>query len=200
MDVRWLSKIGISLIVGLLLSGCGGDAEESAASNSEVEPLFILSPDGVGPLNARTPFNFVRIGDAFQDLNVAEETYYREGGQYPVITVKQQTKLLLSINPDYQNQGIFSIIVHNNLVGNKLGHSIGDAFKNVYGGGNTERCAPGSEEWSGKVVCFAPDTQNVLYIFAGNWEGPDDQIPPLKVMADWELDSMVWKTVPRKKG
>ncbi len=202
MDLRWLSQMGLTMVFALALSACGSDAEEANTDGSQATaaPLFMLSADGVGPLNAETPFNLVRIGDAFQNFNVAQETHYRGGGQYPVITIKQQSKPLLSINPDYREEGIFSVVVHDNLIGNKLGHAIGTPFRDVYAAGKTERCVAGADEWRGKVMCFAPKTQNVLYIFSGQWNGAGDQLPPMKEMADWRLDTMVWKAIPNKKG
>lgn len=180
--------------LALLLSGCSGDvATEHAIAADKQEPLFILSVDGVGPLNADIPFNLISIGDAFQDFNVAQETHFREGEQYPVITVKKKIKPMLSINPDHQRQRIFSVVVHDNLIGNRLGHGIGDSYKMIYTYGQTEECAPGIEEWSGKVMCYAPKTRNILYLFVGDWDGPDGEVPAPDVMADWALEAIVWK-------
>ncbi|CAA6805362.1 MAG: Unknown protein, partial [uncultured Thiotrichaceae bacterium] len=130
----------LSMIVVSFLGACGGDQPDSAADTGQDAPLFTLSADGVGPLNADTPFNLVKIGSAFQDYNVAQETHMEEGGKYPVITVKQRIRDLLSINSDYKQERIFSIIVHDNLIGNELGHRLGDKFNEIYAYGKTEEC------------------------------------------------------------
>lgn len=183
----------LCMIVVSFLSACGGDHPDSAADNGQ-ETLFTLSADGVGPLNSDTPFNLVKIGSAFQDYNVAQETHMEEGGKYPVITVKQRIRDLLSINSDYKQERIFSIIVHDNLIGNELGHRLGDKFNEIYAYGKTEECAPGLEEWSGKVMCYAPKTTNILYLFENEaYQGPDGEVPAPDVLAEWQLASIVWK-------
>ncbi len=197
MGLRMLAKVGVSAGIAVMLAACGGD-KPIEPDKAEVQPLYMLSADGVGPLNADTPFNLIRIGDAFQDFNVAQETHFAEGEKYPVITVKQQVKPLLSINPDFQQKNIFSIIVHDKLIGNKLGHALGTRFADIYTYGKTEECGPGLEEWAGKVMCYAPQTGNILYLFAGKWDGPDGKVPPMEVLANWQLEAMIWKP-PAKK-
>nr|CAA6826224.1 MAG: Unknown protein [uncultured Thiotrichaceae bacterium] len=175
------------------LSACVGDNNAETSSEQET-PLFTLSADGVGPLNSGTPFNLVQIGSAFQDYNVAQETHIEEGSEYSVITVKQHIRELLSINSDYRQESVFSVIVHDNLIGNELGHRLGDKFNEIYSYGETEECAPGLEEWSGKVMCYAPKTNNILYLFENDvYQGADGVVPAPDVMIDWQLASIVWK-------
>lgn len=194
MGVNKVTVSVLSMMVVSCLSACGGDQDTSTADAGQETPLFTLSADGVGPLNSDTPFNLVQVGSAFQDYNVAQETHMEEGGKYPVITVKQHVRDLLSINSDYKQEHIFSIIVHDNLVGNELGHRLGDKFNEIYTYGKTEECAPGLEEWSGKVMCYAPKTTNILYLFENEaYTGPDGEVPAPDVMADWQLASIVWK-------
>lgn len=201
MVLRMLGRMCVGAGLAVLLVACGNEDKPQAALDGvapQVTPLFVLSPDGVGPLNADTPFNLIRIGDAFQELNVAEETHFTNGEKYPVITVKQHVKPLLSINPDYQQKNIFSVVVHDNLVGNKLGHPLGSKFMDVYTYGQVEQCAPGMDEWAGKVMCYAPKTGNILYLFGGTWSGAPTELPPPDVMANWQLEAMVWKVAARK--
>lgn len=194
MGLRKVAVILLNTLVVSFMVACGGGQDEDESAAVREVPLFTLSADGVGPLNAETPFNLVQIGDAFQNYNVAQETYLQEGGQYPVITVRQQVRLLLSINADYRQENVFSVIVHDNLIANELGHRLGDRFNEIYSYGKTEECAPGLEEWSGKVMCYAPNTKNILYLFANeNYQGADGVVPEHDVLADWELAAIVWK-------
>ncbi|MEB4592620.1 DUF1131 family protein [Candidatus Thiothrix sp. Deng01] len=191
--VKWRMVVAVSTL--LAAAGCN----EKAAVNTlpEVTPLEMLSVDGVGPINANTPFNLHDIGMAFQSLNVTEQTNYSEGRPYHVITVKKDIKELLTINPDAQEKKIFSVMVQDNLIGNRLGHSIGTKFRDIYAAGSTEECAAGAEELSGKTLCYAPKTGNVLYLFGGNWNGPDGSVPPKDVLADWRLEAIIWKPPAR---
>ena len=185
----------LAIMMSSWLVGCGSGQDALMASTGVADqPLFVLSPDGVGPLNADTPFNLIRIGDAFQDFNVSEEVQFVQNDKFPVITVKDEASPVLSINPDYQHSGIFSIIVHDRRVANRLGHQLGDTYRQVYSYGKTEKCAPGVQEWAGKVMCYAPSAGNVLYLFSG---GPQalvtNEVPTPDKMADWQLDAIVWR-------
>lgn len=194
MDKLGWSKVGLVCLVMLGMAGCDVEGKTEQVAKEQPKPLFMLSTEGVGPLNPATPFNLVKIGDAFQNFNVAQETSFTKGGEIPAITVRQQVKPILSINPDYKQERIFSIVVQDNLVGNQLGNKIGDKFNEIYQAGHTEECAPALEEWAGKVMCYAPKSSNIMYLFAGEWDGAKGEMPPLEVLAHWQLEAMIWKT------
>jgi hypothetical protein len=182
---------GLVLCISLGLSGCGDGA--NTGKQAGVKPIEMLSTDGVGPINAQTPFNLHDITTAFPNLSVEQRQMYAEGEAYPVIEVSKDAKPLIVVNSDAKREKVYSVMVKSNLIGNKLGHSIGMTFADVYAYGQTEECAPGAEELSGKVLCYAPKTGNILYLFSGIWNGPDGQVPPKDVLAGWKLEGMVWK-------
>lgn len=180
-----------AIVVLLSVTAC--DDQANTVVQPTVKPIEMLSIDGIGPINGNTPFNLHDITMAFQGLNVAQRTNYAEGQEYPVITVSQDLKPLLTINPDAKQEKIFSVMVYDNLIGNGLGHALGSQFNEVYAYGATEECRAGAEELSGKVLCYAPKTGNVLYLFGGTWNGPDGSVPPKDVLANWQMESMIWK-------
>lgn len=194
-NFKWLQGLvlGLGMASTSLLVGCLGGDKQSYADVNQEQVLHMLSVDGVGPINANTPFNLKMLNEAFQGLNVTQETRFAEGDPYQMITVRQRAKLLLSINADHDQTGIFSVVVEDNAIGNRLGHRIGTKFVDIYTFGQMQECAPGAEEWSGKVLCYAPDTGNILYLFEGAWDGPDGKLPPMDVLADWTMAAMVWK-------
>lgn len=199
MKVEPLYKLAIVALLASSLTACSSREDVQASTVENVPtPLFMLSADGVGPLNAETPFNLVRIGDAFQEFNVIQETPINGHESSPVITVNQQVRPLLTINPDFQQKNIFSVIVHDNLVGNKLGHTIGAKFSEVYTPETLEQCAPGVDDWAGKVMCYAPKNTNILYLFSGAEPKVTDQAPTPAEMKDWVLAEMVWKASTKK--
>lgn len=185
---RWM--LGATVV---LLSVTACDDQANTVVQPTVKPIEMLSVDGIGPINGNTPFNLHDITMAFQGLNVAQRTNYAEGREYPVITVSQDLKPLLTINPDAKQEKIFSVMVSDNLIGNGLGHALGSRFNEVYAYGATEECRAGAEELSGKVLCYAPKTGNVLYLFGGTWNGPDGSVPPKDVLANWQMEGMIWK-------
>ncbi|MDQ5770469.1 DUF1131 family protein [Thiothrix subterranea] len=185
---RWVLGATVAL---LSVTAC--DDQANTVVQPTVKPIEMLSVDGIGPINGNTPFNLHDITMAFQGLNVAQRTNYAEGQEYPTITVSQDLKPLLSINPDAKHEKVFSVMVHDNLIGNGLGHALGSRFNEVYAYGATEECRAGAEELSGKVLCYAPKTGNVLYLFGGTWNGPDGSVPPKDVLANWQMEAMIWK-------
>lgn len=194
MKLKPLYQLAVLMLLASHLSACSSrdDVQASTVENMTA-PVFMLSEDGVGPLNADTPFNLVRIGDAFQEYNVVEETSLGSSENNRVITVKQQIKPLLTINPDFQQKSIFSVIVHDNLVGNKLGHALGSKFSEIYTPETLEQCAPGVDDWMGKVMCYAPKNTRILYLFSGAMPTVTDQAPTPAEMQDWVLEEMIWK-------
>lgn len=184
------AMIGL-LVASLLCVAC--QEKPTHSQTAAIKPLEMLSVGGVGPLNAQTPFNLHDITAAFPDLNVMQQTNFTEGQQYPVITVSQDLKLLLTINPDTKHTHIFSVMVHDNLIGNPLGVSIGSPFSQVYSYGHTEECAAATEELAGKVLCYAPKAGNILYLFSGDWNGSNNAIPPQDILSNWTLEAIIWK-------
>jgi hypothetical protein len=191
LNLRAIGWIGLAICAAVSMTGCGDKSD--TGKKISVKPVEMLSVDGIGPINAQTPFNLHDITAAFQGFNVSQHTNYTEGQQYPVIEVAKDLKTLLVINPDVKQEKIFSVMVQDNLIGNRLGHSIGMAFADIYAYGQTEECAAGAEELSGKVLCYAPKTGNILYQFGGSWSGPNGTVPPKDVLAGWKMESMIWK-------
>ncbi len=193
MNTRIL--IVFSLILGLV-TACGTQdeaTETGAQQNSTTHTPIVLSADGVGPINASTPFNMHQITRAFEDYSVTEYTQFQKGNTEPVIRISEDGKPLILINPDIEKKGIFSVFVMSNKIGNALGHNIGMPYNKIYRYNEVEPCIAGTEEFTGKVLCIAPKVQNILYVFSGRWDGPKDEAPPAAILSSWTLDTIVWK-------
>ena len=169
------------------------DNKSVSLKNAEL----VISEAGVGPINAQTPFNIHDITQALQkyDYHVEELKTTTEGESYPVIRVSTDTHVLLLINPDTKQQKIFSVIVKDKHVGNSLGHWLGMKYGSIYSYGRTEQCTPGSEGLSGKVLCYAPKSANVIYMFGDKEENnfPDGELPPIDALSEWDLEAIIWK-------
>jgi hypothetical protein len=179
------------------MTGCNAK-NTNKPQETYAKPLEMLSADGIGPINAQTPFNLHDITMAFQGLNVTQNSNFNSGKEYPTINVAKDIKTLLIINPDVKHEKIFSVMVKDNLIGNRLGHSIGTRYADIYAYDKTEECAPGTEELAGKVLCYAPKTGNILYLFSGQWNGDKNKVPPKETLANWTLEAMIWKPIQNK--
>lgn len=188
-----LKKI-LTIVLCAFLTACGNDGTDSKANAEDtLQPHILLSADGVGPINAQTPFNMHKVTLAFPDYSVEEFTDKKELGGDRVIRVSQDGKPLMVIHPDQSQKTIFSIMIQSAKVGNAMGHNIGSVFSDIYSYEQTEPCTTGSDDLKGKVLCLAPQTPNILYVFAGETDTPDTQTPPPGILASWKLDSIVWK-------
>jgi len=187
------------LLATLILSGCSEEITTAQDSNIIKEAnagdsnRLSVSSKGVGPINASTPFNIHKITMAFPDYSVVEQLNFQEGESYPEISVSKGTKRLMSINPTLDLKSIYSIVIEDNLVHNALKHRLGTLFTDTYTGTMAYNCQPGVENMSGKVLCMPPSGSNMLYLFAGKWDGPDNKLPPSNVLYNWALDAIIWK-------
>ncbi|MCK5895460.1 MAG: DUF1131 family protein [Cocleimonas sp.] len=195
--MKWINALLVSLFFSLI-SGCGTDDtsnNQKSSNASEVIPDYaiVLSAKSLGPINAQTPFNIHHFTVAFPDHNVSQQTSFQEGEAYPVIRIAKGAKNLMTINPTADKTGVYSVVVEDNLIHNQQGHRLGTRFSEIYSFGKIEKCLAGKEELSGKTICYTPEAHNILYIFAGRWNGPDGEIPPENVLSTWTLDSIIWK-------
>lgn len=179
--------------VALFTVGCGSDEDAKPKAPAANVSKIMLSTDGVGPINASTPFNMHQVTLAFQDYSVTEYTQFKKESSTPVIRVSEDGKPLLLINPDNSHKKIFSIFILDNTIGNSLGHKLGVLYNKIYKYEETEPCIAGTDDFLGKVLCMAPKTKNILYVFSGIWDGPKDEAPPTAILSEWALDSIVWK-------
>jgi len=179
------------IAISTLLSACGGK-EDKKAENQE-DKSIILSENGIGPINATSSFNMHQVTLAFSDYNVIEEVNYQSGHPFPVIRVSEGVKSMMTIIPDASQQNIYSIIVEDNLIANSLGHHLGTSYSDVYAYGQNEECQLGSQDMAGKVLCYAPKTPNILYVFNDQKATTNTSIPPADVLQGWALESIIWR-------
>lgn len=198
-----LSKYLGVFIALAALSGCGDEttshSTDAQTSNQQVSDtldknLIVISDNGVGPINTQMPFNMHQVTIAFPNYSVVEQLTFQEGESYPIISVSKGANTLMTINPTSDLKSIYSIIVEDNLISNSLNHRLGTLFSDIYTQGkNSFTCQPGAEEMSGKVLCMAPSSSNMLYLFTGKWDGPDAELPPPNTLLGWALEAIIWK-------
>jgi hypothetical protein len=184
----------IGIFALLALTGCDDNKDKKMKmAEAEEDKTIVLSANGVGPINATTSFNMHQMTLAFSDYNVVEELNYHSGTPYPVIRISEGIKTMITIIPDGSQKNIFSIIVEDNLVVNSLGHRLGTNYSDVYTYGQNEECQAGAEDMSGKVICYAPKTPNILYVFNGSSAGEAGVVPAADVLQGWGLESIIWR-------
>ncbi|WP_299876284.1 DUF1131 family protein [uncultured Cocleimonas sp.] len=183
-----------TLILSLGLTACDNDDAIKDTTAAVEDKTIILSADGIGPINATTSFNMHQMTLAFSDYSVVEEVNFQDGNPFPAIRISEGVKTILNIIPDAAHKNIYSVIIEDNIIQNSLGHHLGTLYNKVYTYGQNEQCQAGYSDMSGKVLCYAPNTPNILYVFNGKWDNPvTGKIPPADVLQGWSLESIIWR-------
>ncbi len=189
-----LSIIMLILILSIGLTACDNDDAKEDTSTTQEDKAIILSADGIGPINATTSFNMHQMTLAFSDYSVVEEVNFLEGNPFPAIRISEGVKTILNIIPDAAHKNIYSVIIEDNIIQNSLGHHLGTFYNKIYTYGQNEQCQAGFSDMSGKVLCYAPNTPNILYVFNGKWDNPvTGKIPPADILQGWALEAIIWR-------
>lgn len=185
----------LAVSLTFILSSCDNDKKlESVEIQPPQDTSFILSADGIGPINSTTSFNMHQMTVAFSSYNVVEEVKYAEGNPFPAIRISEGVNTIMKIIPDASRQGIYSVIIEDNIVKNSLGHALGTAYNNIYPYGQNEKCQAGVEDYAAKVLCYAPKFPNILYVFNGQWDNATTgKSPPADILQGWALESIIWR-------
>ncbi len=186
-----LKALTISFVT-LALSACDNEKSDSKkTSSNELNKVIVMSADSIGTINADSVFNMHDVTVAFPEYSVVEELNYHLGSPYPIIRVSKGVKTLMTINPDKSQKKIYSVIIEDNLIKNDLGHPLGTDYSKIYTYGQNEECQLGTEDMAAKVVCYAPKTPNILYVFNG--KGGGNTMPKADVLQGWSLESIIWR-------
>ena len=100
----------------------------------------------------------------------------------------------MNIIPDASRQGIYSVIIEDNIIKNSLGHALGTLYNEVYSYGQNEQCQLGVEDLVGKMLCYAPKHPNILYVFNGARKNVTaGKAPATDILQGWALESIIWR-------
>jgi len=152
-----------------------------------------LTENGIGSISENTGFNMKDIQDSLPGYNIKPDKDYTEGDEFPIYVVMDKEGIpLATINPSGDEKGIFSIRIKSNKVLNTLGPKIGVAYSSVYGSHVDKGCSPGMEEISGAVICTAPKSKHIVYIFKGVSNVPDGEIPDVSILKNFTISEIAW--------
>lgn len=161
-------------------------------SSAWAAPLTV-SDGGLGPIVATTKFNQAAIQSLLPAYVVKNGKRTSEGESYKVFLITDKGKTLATVNPGDGGNGIFSIRIASTQIENALGHKLGTSYLGVFGANVNKACTAGEEELSGKVICPAPKSTHVSYLFKGVSNGPDGTVPALAMLKNFVLEEIIWK-------
>lgn len=188
-----IRALASALLALALLPACGSREPRVDDPAPAPEPTFLELADGaLGPLDADTPFAAETLAAAFPASTIVDADGMTEGERYPALRVVREEEPLLEIRSrDGARISSVEILDPDAVAGLDLRR--GATFAEVFPPGVEPGCDPGVEEISGRVVCRAPSSPQILLVFAGAWDGPDGRLPPAGTLAAWTLERIVWR-------
>lgn len=168
-----------------------------ACTPAPTEDPLALTDAGIGPINEDTPFNGEVITDLFPNLLVEPGQSMSEGESYPVIRIIEGDQELFTIIPGSERITILRIEILSPFTTLNNGGAIGDLFASLMPGEIVPDISPpvcdrGLEELSAFTICAAPSYERIYFVFEGAWDGPDSQLPPRRILDNWNLARIIW--------
>jgi len=149
---------------------------------------FTVTDQGVGPINALTPFDMIELQKILKDYLIVEGTSSALGGTSTIFRVSDEEGAeLFVLYPSPDNANVSLIVVTSPTIQDTSGVSVGVTYDTVFGDQLVADAHPGIQHYTGHVLCHAPGSTNITYVFHGDWTGPDGIIPPLNVLQSWTL-------------
>jgi hypothetical protein len=155
--------------------------------------VITVGDNYVGAISDKTAFDQKNIQKLFPNCVVKTVTSSSEGEEFPTLQIVENGDVLFVINPDMTNGSIYSIEIKSNRIKNDLGPGIGFTYSQIFKDSPSSDCTPGIEEYSGFIICRDFRSQHVYYLFSGEKNGPDYEIPPLNILNTWKIKEIIWK-------
>jgi hypothetical protein len=164
-----------------------------AAAEGQQKPAITITETGVGPINAKTPFNIAVLKRLFPGYRVVAGTGSYEGMDYPIIKVMDGTSELLEITSDGDSKAIFSISTTSPRVTLDGKGVIGLLYSEVFGKEVSPHCYEGKENDSGLVFCHRPASSHIGFVFDGVSDDPFSDMPSIAALRKWRVKEIFWK-------
>jgi hypothetical protein len=151
-----------------------------------------VTDQGVGKVTASTPLTEDAIKDALDgDYRLRSGMSMNDGKMlafYQAMDGKE-VKMTLSGEPKGRVQ---RIDVTDPKVESEWGVKVGTPFSDLYTKA-FESCVKGTGDDAQSVVCKAPQSQHVSYVFSGIWHGPEELMPSDDSLKEWKVSKIVWR-------
>jgi hypothetical protein len=155
-------------------------------------PPFLVTDNGVGDIDSRTPCTPKAVSAGLGGLPVAATKVYYDDIAVPVLEATRDGKRVLLA---YRRSGgdlVSHVIAYAPETTTSTGVEIGTAMAEVYAKLPNRRCRNGLEQQKGLVFCPAPYLGNVRFAFRCNYATRGDALPPADVLARCPLEFIIW--------
>ena len=145
-----------------------------------------VTEQGVGGITGATPLRESAISAGLNgDYRLRQGMRGEQGG---VVTFWQaltdnEVKLTFS-----GKDTVSRIDVTDAKIASADGTRIGDAFSDHY-----QKAFGHCQAAAAAVLCQAPNSQHISYLYQGKWAGPEGLIPPDDVLKNWQVSKIIWQ-------
>ncbi|NUU68634.1 RpoE-regulated lipoprotein [Enterobacteriaceae bacterium BIT-l23] len=192
-----MNKLRALLIGGLVLmtSGCSTLSEvhwSKMAPWNWFGSSISVSDNGVGGISAATPLNEEALADGLNgDYRLRSGMRMTNGRVMSYYEALKDDKVALIISGDGGQVGKIEVMDEDIATADgdvKPGTPFSDLYSKAYGA-----CTKGSGDDAELVVCKAPNSQHLSYLFGGTWRGPEGLMPSDDTLKEWTLKKIVWQ-------
>ncbi|XBS68719.1 RpoE-regulated lipoprotein [Acerihabitans sp. KWT182] len=185
------------LIIGLpmLLAGCSTFSNFSWSSLSPFNwfgGAVTVKDAGVGGINAATPLDPQALNKALNgDYRLRSGMETHDGGIRSLYQGVKDNEVRLTVYGSAAGR-VDRVVVTDKDVASEWGVKVGTRFSSLYGKA-FGACRKSADEDQNGVICAAPQSAHVSYVFTGNWHGPDSLMPADDILKDWQVSQIVWQ-------
>lgn len=180
--------------LALVLTGCStlSSVNWSAANpwnwfGSSTE----VSAQGVGGITASTALDEKAINDALGgDYHLRSGMKSDKGNIIRYFEALKEDKVALVVNGE--NGTVSQVDVLDSGIETAKGVKIGTPFSDLYDKAFGQ-CVAASAEETKAVECEAPESQNISFVFTGDWNGPEGLMPSDDALKSWKLHKIIWR-------
>ncbi|WP_244590115.1 RpoE-regulated lipoprotein [Xenorhabdus innexi] len=190
--------MALSGLIGssLLLTACAGTSGFSWSSLSPsnwFSHALEVSELGIGGVNKQTDMNLSAIKQGLDNrYRLRSGMEIKNGKLFSVVQGMEAGQVRIELSG--QNHGkVDKIIILDEKVKTIWGTKIGMPFSTVYDKAYGSCHHSGDSTMQQKVICVAPQSRNISYVFTGIWNGSEELMPPDDVLRTWKVSGIIWK-------
>ncbi|WP_163833372.1 DUF1131 family protein [Spartinivicinus ruber] len=201
MQLNALIKNAVLVSCLVLSVGCSKEDNNSTPpKQNKVVNLVLEEENGLNNIGTKIPFNVDDIKKQLTGYVITEEKSECEEGMCNYINIGYNKNIPVVI--EGAGGAYHTIKVGSYDVIPRVQGRIGDSFDGfifstdeaVY----KEYCKPGMETYSGTIICLTrtadrSKTTHISHVFAGEYNGPDGELPPLDKVQNFKIVSTLWQ-------
>ncbi|OTA17739.1 hypothetical protein Xbed_03251 [Xenorhabdus beddingii] len=189
----------VSSLVGcsFLLTACAGTPGFSWASLSPLHwfsSSLSVSDQGVGEINNQTDMTLAAIEQRLKGKYRLRSGMEMQNGKLSSVIQGMKDDQVELAFYGLANGKVNRIDVLDEGIKTAWGAKIGMPFSELYDKAFGACQRSNDFTMQPTVVCSAPQSQHVSYVFTGIWNGPEGLMPSDDILKNWKISRIIWKS------